>query len=154
MKQSSTLLLKSIVSLVGIAVLAFCIFVLPQTIGSISWGGYDPILIGMYITAVPFFIAVYQILKLLGYIDNNKAFSNLSVKALKNIKYCAFIISAFYGLAMPYIFYVAEQDDAPGVVLIGLVFTFAPLVVGVFAAVLEKLLQNAIKIHSENELTV
>lgn len=154
MKQGSTLFLKSVIFLIGIAVLGFCIFGLPRVIGTISWGGYDPILIGMYITAVPFFIGIFQTLKLLNYIDQNKAFSDLSIKALKYIKYCAYIICVFYAIEMPYIFYVAEQDDAPGVVVIGLVFTFAPLIVGVFAAVLQKLLENAIKIQSENDLTV
>jgi hypothetical protein len=55
---------------------------------------------------------------------------------------------------MPLIIYVAEKDDAPGAVLIGLVFIFATLIVGVFAAVLERLLQNAIELKSENDLTV
>jgi hypothetical protein len=55
---------------------------------------------------------------------------------------------------MPLMIYAAQRDDAPGVVLLGLVFIFATLVVGVFAAVLERLLQNAIDIKSENDLTV
>ncbi|WP_423784009.1 DUF2975 domain-containing protein [Francisella tularensis] len=38
--------------------------------------------------------------------------------------------------------------------MLGLVFIFATLIVGVFAAVLQKLLQNAIDIKNENDLTV
>jgi hypothetical protein len=49
---------------------------------------------------------------------------------------------------------VAERDDAPGIILIGLVIIFASMVIGVFAAVLQKLLTNAIEIKSENDLTV
>jgi hypothetical protein len=59
-----------------------------------------------------------------------------------------------YGVGMPYIFIVAERDDAPGVVLLGLIFTFAPMAVAVFSAILQQLLQNAINLKSENELTV
>jgi len=55
---------------------------------------------------------------------------------------------------MPYIIYVADKDDAPGAVMLGLVFIFAPLITSVFAAVLEKLLQKALDIKSENDLTV
>ncbi len=154
MKNGSTLFLKLVIYLMGLAVLVLCLFVLPRVIGSIDLGGYDPILIGMYLPAIPFFIALNYGLKLLSYIDKNIAFSELSVKALKYIKYCAVAISLFYIAGMPYIFHVAEADDAPGVVLIGLIFASAPIVIAVFAAVLQKLLQNAIEIKSENELTV
>jgi hypothetical protein len=154
MKQVSTLFLKIVISLMGLAVFAFCAVVLPRIIGDIDPLGYDPILIGMYVTAVPFFIALFYGFKLLSYIDKNTAFSQASVNALKYIKYCAFAISIIYAAGLPYIFYVADKDDAPGVVLIGLIFASAPMVIAVFAAVLQKLLQNAIDIKSENELTV
>ncbi len=146
--------LRAVIFLIGIGVLALCIVVLPRIIGSIDVGGYDPILLGMYVPAIPFFLALYQALKLLGYIDENSAFSPLSVTALKNIKYCAIAISALYTVGMPYIVRVAEQDDAPGVVAIGLVIIFASFVIAIFAAVLQSLLQNAIAIKSENDLTV
>ncbi len=154
MKRGSTLFLKSVIYFMGITAVGFCVIVLPRIIGEIQPGGYDPILIGMYVTATPFFIALYQGLCLLSYIDKNKAFSQDSVQALKYIKYCATVISGLYAAGMPYIFYVADKDDAPGVVLIGLLFISAPLVIAVFAAVLQKLIQNGLDIKSENDLTV
>jgi hypothetical protein len=154
MKKGSTLFLKGVLILFGIVVLALCIFALPRVIGTIDMGGYDPILLGLYVTAIPFFIALYQAFMLLRYIDANNAFSELSVTALKKIKYCAIAISAMYALGMPYIFYVADKDDAPGVVAIGLIIIFASGVIATFAAVLQKLLKHAIDIKSENELTV
>jgi hypothetical protein len=154
MKKGSTLLLKGAIIIFGIAALAFCIFVLPRVIGSIDLGGYDPILLGMYVTAIPFFVALYYAFQLLNFIDRNNAFSAISVKALKKIKYCALTISGLYSVGMPYIFSVAEKDDAPGVVAIALIIISASFVVAVFAAVLQKLLQNAIDIKSENDLTV
>jgi hypothetical protein len=154
MNRGSTLFLKLVVITIGLIVLGLCIFALPVGITTDRTGAYRPILIGMYIPALPFFFALYQALKLLSYIDKNTAFSEGSVRAIKYIKYCAAVISAMFALGMPYIYYVAEQDDAPGVILIGLVLTGAPLVVAVFAAVLQKLLQNAIDIKTENELTV
>ncbi len=153
MKLGSTFILKTVVVLIGLAVFALCAFLVNQLFTQ-NLGGYGPIVIGMLVAAIPFFVGGYHTLKLLNYIDTNKTFSLLSVKALQTIKYCGILISALYGLGMPYIFYVADKDDAPGVVLLGLIFTFAPLVVAVFAAVLQKLLQNAINLKSENELTV
>jgi hypothetical protein len=154
--KRETLFLKLVVVLMGIPVLALCIFGLPAIANEPP---EHPILlysflIGMYAAAVPFFFALYQTLRLLNYIDENKAFSELSVKALKNIKYCAVTVSILYMAGLPLIYYAAEVEDAPGLILLGLVIPFASIVIAVFAAVLQKLLKNAIDIKSENDLTV
>lgn len=148
--------LRGVIFLLGVGVLTLCFIVLPLAIRSELEGDFDYGLIfaGMYIPAIPFFIALYQALKLLSYIDANKAFSPLSVQALKVIKYCGASISGLYALGMPYIFYVADRDDAPGVVAIALIIIFASFVIAVFAALLQALLQNAIDIKKENDLTV
>lgn len=154
MKLGSTFFLKLVIFAIAFAVLAFCLLVLPRGIISDQTGYYRPILIGMYIPALPFFFALFQGFKLLTYIDSNAAFSKLSVKALQNIKYCAITIATLYTLGMPYIYYAAELDDAPGVILIGLVIIGAASMVGTFAAVLQKLVQNGLELKSENDLTV
>ena len=156
--KRETLFLKVVVFLIGIPILALCIFGLPWIANEAAehYPAYllYPVLIGMYAAAIPFFFALYQTLKLLSYIDKNKAFSELSVNALKYIKYCAITISILYAAGMPLFFLMAQEDDAPGLVALGLVITFASIVVAVFAAVLQKLLKNAIDIKSENDLTV
>lgn len=158
MKRGSTLILRGVVILIGLIVLALCVFALPQLISSElareADFDYGPIFLGMYVPAIPFFYALYQTLKLLNYIDQNKAFSELSVKALKKVKYCALTISGLYAAGMPYVFYVADRDDAPGVVAIGLVIIGASFVIATSAAVLQKLLENVLDIKSENDLTV
>ncbi len=154
MKKGSTLFLKAIIVLIGLAVLALCIFVLPAGIMSDQTGAYRPILIGMYFPAIPFFIALYNGMKLLRNIETNNVFSHASVTALKHIQYCGFIISSFYALSMPYIFIVAERDDAPGVALIGFIFIFGALAVATAAVVFQQQLQKIIDIKSENDLTV
>ena len=160
MKQGSTLFLKIAVFIIGTPVLALCIFGLPGMAARDAAAHPEtaylqyPFLIGAYITVTPFFVALYQAFKLLRYIDKNKAFSDLSVKALKKIKYCAITISILHVLVWPLFYIFAEIDDAPGVIFIGLVVPFASMVIAVFAAVLQKLLQEAINIKSENDLTV
>ncbi|RJQ34259.1 DUF2975 domain-containing protein [Candidatus Parcubacteria bacterium] len=153
MKNGSTLFLKAVIYLIGLLVLGICILLIGGMVSG-NAGMFLPLMLGMLVSAVPFFYALYQGLLLLRYIDTNTAFSESSVRAIKTIKLCAGGISALYALLMPYLAYVAEIDDAPGVVLLGLVFIFATLVTSVFAAVLEKLLRNAIDIKSENDLTV
>lgn len=158
--KRETFFLKFVVVLMGLPVLALCIFLLPRIAEffaelnpKLAFLQY-PFLIGLYVTALVFFVALYQTLKLLSYIDKKQAFSELSVYALKNIKYCAITISALFVVFMPLLYLMAEVDDAPGIILIGMVIIFGCVVVAVFAAVLQKLLKNAIDIKSENDLTV
>ncbi|MFC5446639.1 DUF2975 domain-containing protein [Paenibacillus aestuarii] len=160
MKQGTTLFLKVAIVLIGIPVLALCIFLLPK-IGSFAAELYPDhayvqllVDIDLYATAIPFFWALYQAFKLLSYIDKNKAFSELSVQALKVIKYCAIIFSGLYVIGLPLLYLIAEKDDAPGIIVIALILIFAAMVIAVFAAVLQRLLQEAIDIKSENDLTV
>lgn len=153
-----TLFLKIAVILIAIPILALCIFGLIWIANETANPEYAPILypilIGMYVSVVPFFVALFQALRLLSYIDKKNAFSELSIKALKNIKYCASAISILFVVEMPFFYLLADKDDAPGIILIGMIFVFASFVVAVFAAVLQKLLKNAIEIKSENDLTV
>ena len=160
MKRGSTLFLKMAVILIGIPVLALCIFFVPEIANftaelypDISYLKYL-VYIDLYAAAIPFYFALYQAFKLLSYIDKNKAFSELSVKLLKNIKYCAIAISSVYVVGMPLFYLVAEKDDAPGIIVIGMVIIFASMVIAVFSAVLQRLLQEAIHIKSENDFMV
>ena len=158
MKQGTTLFLKIALFLIGIPVLTLSIVGGIWLVNHPANPAYAhmlyPIVIGMYVSSIPFYMALYQAFKLLGYIDRNKAFSELSVKALKVIKKCALTISTVYLVMLPFVFLVAQSDDAPGLVLVGMVPIFASMVIAVFAAVLQRLLQEAIDIKSENDLTV
>ncbi|MDM5317159.1 DUF2975 domain-containing protein [Fictibacillus sp. b24] len=163
MKNGSTFFLKISVFLLGIPVLGLCLFLLPQLAikateeaqkGSELAYVVFGILFVVYASTIPFYFALYQAFKLLQYIDKNKAFSDLSVRALKKIKNCALTISGLYVVALPLVFIVAEWDDAPGLVLVGMAFIGASIVIAVFAAVLQRLLKEAIDLKSENDLTV
>ena len=154
MAQGSTLYLRGVVIGIGLIVAALLLFALPLGIQLDNVGWYRPILIGMYLPAVPFFFALYQAMRLLSLIDGNKAFSEASVQGLKLITRCAAVISAYYAAGMPYIYMVADRDDAPGVVVIGLVIVFASAAIAVLAAILQRLLGEALALKSENELTV
>jgi len=154
MKRGSTIFLRGVVLLIGLIVLWLCIFALPPSIVQAGTEKYRPLFLGLYVTAVPFFVALYHTLKLLGLIDQNKAFSQHSVDTLGSIKYCAVIIGALFAVGMPYMYFVAHTDDAPGTLAFGLVIALASAAVAVFAAVLQRILQDAIDIKTENDLTV
>lgn len=114
-----------------------------------------PIMLVVTASALTFCVAVRQIWVLLNLIDKHKAFTEASVRAMKNVKYCGFVISGLFATWMPLVFRAAENEDAPGMILIfGAIFVGIPFVVAIFAGVAERLFQNAIDIKSENDLTV
>ena len=158
MKRGTTIFLKLAVLLIGVPILALCIFGIPwlanNPVNPNYAGALYPIVIIMYVSVIPFIVALYQAFRLLSYIDKNEAFSLMSVKSLKTIKYCAIVISGIYVVMLPFVYVVAEKDDAPGLILMGMVPVFASLVIAVFSAVLQRLLQEAIDIKSENDLVV
>lgn len=99
MNRGSTLFLKLVIALIAIGALAICIFALPSMAADdaarhpdLAYQQY-PFLAYAYIMASAFFVALYQAFKLLSYVDANKAFSELSVRALGIIKYCAITIA-------------------------------------------------------------
>ncbi|GIO38945.1 membrane protein [Paenibacillus antibioticophila] len=156
--KRETLFLKAVIILIALPVLALCVWGLPSIIKEATdtypaaW--VFPILVIMYLSAIPYFWALVQAYRLLSYIDKNEAFSELSVQALRWIKYCGAAISILYAASEPFLYLIAERDDAPGLILMGMIIIFASFVIAVFAAVLQKLLKNAIDIKSENDLTV
>ncbi len=159
-KRGSTLILRAAVFAMWLFVLVVCIFgVIPlsnnwaQEFPAIAYLQY-PIVVGVYLSALFFFIALFQAMKLLNYIDHGKAFSELSVRALKYIKYCAVIIWALYSLNMFVVYHMTQEMDAPGFMFIGMIIPFASFVIAVFASLLQKILHDAIALKSENDLTV
>ena len=106
--------------------------------------------------SIPFFIALYQAFKVLGYVGQNKVFSPEVVKALRTIKYCALAIIGFVVVEEIFILLMNNGDnDNPGApIFMGILITFPSIVVATAAAMFERILQNAVDIKSENDLTV
>lgn len=159
MKRETTFLKLSVIVL-ALPILAACIFLLPflwrDATESGGWiaNSMRPILVGMYVAAVPYFMALFQTFTLLGLIDRNEAFSYRSVKVLRMIKYCALTITVIYMALLPFFYWFAERDDSPGFLVLGFVFVFAAFVIAVFAELLQKLLKRAIDMKQEIDLTV
>ncbi|OGM27030.1 hypothetical protein A3E13_02975 [Candidatus Woesebacteria bacterium RIFCSPHIGHO2_12_FULL_40_20] len=158
MKKGSTLFLRFAICFIAIIAFAGMIW-FPQTEGRAAnldlVSVYtDPFIIYGYIGSIPFFVALYQALKLLGYVDKNKIFSQDAIKTVRNIKYCALAIIGFLVMAIFYIRLMAHGDDPAGPTMVGFVAIFASLVIATATAIFQKLLQNAVNIKSENDLTV
>lgn len=150
----STMFLQFAILILAVAPTIFLVLTSPFLVKGEVDGGYDWVLISIYLSMIPFWIALYQGFKLLRLIDSQLVFTPMAVQYLRRIKYAAIIIAGVYIFASPYIFMVANKDDAPGVVLINLILIGAALVVATFAAVLQQLFRSASLIKNENDLTV
>lgn len=163
MKKSLTIVTKGIVYLMGTAVIMVCAILLPElareeAVGKVNPPTAFPFLIGAWVLSIPIFIALYQTLKLVSLIDENKTFSIQSVKALQTIKYCSMAFGILIVAGVTVVIILARSinptEDVTPIFTLGFIFTFASSLVATFFAVLERLLMDAIIIKSENDLTV
>ena len=77
------------------------------------------------------------------------------MRAFRIIKLCALTTAVFIIGAEAYIFiFVRGTDDVAGGVMMGVFIILVCAVIGTAAAVFERILQNAVDIKSENDLTV
>ena len=158
MKKGSTLFLKFVICLIAIGALIWLIW-FPQLEGRAANLDLisiytDPFIIYGYIASIPFFVGLYQAFKLLNLIDANKAFSQAAVNTLRNMKFASLSLIGFIAGAVLYIRFFVHGDDPAGPTALGIIVAFAALVITVASAVFQKLLQNAVNIKSENDLTV
>lgn len=158
MKRSATVFLQGVVVLVGIGALTFLLWephVEGRNANATPFEIYfhDPFLAYAYIASIPFFVALYKGFRVLGYAGRNTVFSPEAVKALRTIKLCALAIIAFAIGGEVFIF-MNESDDRPPGIMMGVAIIFASIVVASAASVFERVLENAVNIKFENDLTV
>jgi hypothetical protein len=104
----------------------------------------DPFLAYAYIASIPFFVALYQAFKVLGYVGQDRVFSQASVKALRTIKFCALTIVGFVVAGESIFILFNDSDDRAGGVVIGIVIAVGSLVIAAAAAMFEEILRNAV----------
>lgn len=153
MNRGSTLFLRLVLSLVAIGALTVCVLPLPRIVSQeaaktpqTAYQIYF-FMLGAYVMAALFFFALYQAFKLLAYIDRNATFSHSSVQALRHIKRSANIISLLtvMGIVTVMVLSAGKGEDTAGVIMVGLVMTFASIVASAVADVLQKQVQRGIE---------
>jgi hypothetical protein len=157
-KQGSTTFLKVIIFLIGIAVLALCIFWLPGLAirePKAHPGDYSlyPLLGYAYGCCIAFSVALYQAFKLLTYIERNNAFSELSLKSLNVIKKCGLTTIFFIVLGIVTLKVIAKVtgDDPAGPISLSLMGILATSIITAIVDVLQKLLKNILDTKPEND---
>ena len=158
MNRGSTIFLQIVIVLIGVGALALMLWE-PHVEGRNAHATLfeiyfkDPFLAYAYIASIPFFISLYQAFKVLGYVRQNKTFSLATVKALRTIKYCAIAIIGFVAVSVIFLMF-ADKDDRPAGVFMRILIAFPSIVIATAAAMFERILQNAVDIKSENDLTM
>jgi hypothetical protein len=158
MKSSSTVFLQAVIVLIGTGALAFLLWephVEGRNANATLFEIYfkDPFLAYVYVASIPFFLALYQAFRVLGYAGHDNAFSLAAVKALRTIKFCALAIIGFVAVSVVFM-PLDDPDDRPPGVVMRIVITFGSIVVATAAAMFQRIFQDAADIKSENDLTV
>ncbi len=147
MKKSSAISLQAAIALIGIGALAFLLWE-PHLEGRNAHATpfeiyfKDPFLAYAYIASIPFFMALYQAFKVLGYAGKNKVFSKSAVKSLRTIKYCAILLIGFVAVG-EVIILLGDSDDRAGGVFLGMLIIFGSIAVALTAARFERSLKNS-----------
>lgn len=103
----------------------------------------DPLILYMYGASIPFFVALYQGLKLLRYVERNELFSCGAIAAVRTIKYCGVATIGLLAVAILLIRVFAQGDDPAGPTMLGLVaIVFTAVIVAAAAYFQKKLLTS------------
>ena len=150
MKRSSTIFLQAIILLIGVSVFAFLLWepnLEGRNVNATLFEVYfkDPFLAYIYLAFVPFFIALYQGFKILGYARRGEIFFQHSVRALQIIKYCALTTAIFILGAEAYLFiFIRGTDDIAGGVMMGAFVILVSAIIATAAAVFQRKLQKTV----------
>lgn len=161
MKRSSTVFLQIVIVLMGVAALTLLLWEphlegVNQDATLFEIYFKDPFLALVYAGSIPFFIALYQAFRVLGYVGRNEHLSPAAVKAMRTIKLCALAVIGFVVAEEIVIMLMNNRDsDNPGApIFMGVLITFPSIVVATAAAMFERILQHAVDLKAENDLTV
>lgn len=153
-----TIFLRFMTFLVGLPALAVGTFLLPkiakEAIQEAAGGatmGY--IIVGtlllIYLSIIPFYLILFHFTRILVYIERDLVFSELCLHAFQKIKRYSFIISGLYVLALPFMYFIAEWDDAPGLILINVVITAAFIGLESIAFIVQNIIKKVVDKNQE-----
>lgn len=110
--------------------------------------------LALYIAAALSLVVTIFVYRILLLIERGTAFTEPALKIISTIKKLSF--ATFFVLLgiLPMPYHIIEVIHAPVIMVIGVAISVTPLIVAIFIATIEKLLQSVIQIKSENDLTV
>lgn len=158
MKKWMVNALKISIALIGVIILILCIFWLPDMARRSAEMNPEyeylryPVLLGLYITCIPFYFGVFHTLKLLRLIEGDGAFTEDACKSLGIINLNAIGEIVLYTIGITFLF--INNALHPGILLIGITIIFAAFIIAIFASILKGLLMKVVEIKNENDFTI
>lgn len=110
--------------------------------------------LGLYSAGILGILVVAWVYRILRLIDQDNPFSQQALKLVMGIKNMMLGIFLALSITLPMFYHIADVEDAPGVVIIGVGLAAIPLAGVTFVATVEKLLERVIHMKLENDLTV
>ncbi|GAB0169875.1 DUF2975 domain-containing protein [Lysinibacillus sp. CTST325] len=150
--------LKLIIILCGIFGVLFCVYIAPE-IGKnflkdskILKDFYNSFIGFIWITGIPFFIALFLGWRICSDIASDKVFTIKNADRLKYVGILSIIEGIFYIVALMYLFIIdSYQTDLLMIILLILFFS---VVISVFTSLLSHLVRQASEIKQDNDLTI
>ncbi|PTQ56232.1 MAG: hypothetical protein BSOLF_0572 [Candidatus Carbobacillus altaicus] len=150
--------LKISLVFIGLVILAISIFWLPNTANTLAKANPEyaylkyPLLLGIYLTCIPFYIGVFNGYIILKLIEKDKAFTEYTNRSLTYIFYSSIGIILMYILGIVYLIF--NGAGQPGIVFIGVGIILMSFIIASAAGVLKALLVKVIEIKNEYDLTI
>ena len=99
------------------------------------------------------FRVLFLLNRILNFIKGAEAFSAKTLKVVSQIKKLILLVSIVFVGILPF-YRVADRQDAPGVMVIGLAFVSIPFTAFIFTQIVEELFKSATELKSDSELTI
>jgi hypothetical protein len=150
--------LKLIIVICGFFGLLFCIYFSPEIGRKILLNSdnlkklYNPFITFIWITGIPFFIALILGWQICSDIGSNQTFTVRNADRLKIISILSMIEGVLYVGALLYLFVVGSYQTNALIVL--LLILFFSVVISIFTSMLSHLVRKASEIKQDNDLTI
>ena len=162
MSNKSIKTLKAIVIILAVCVFLFeAVGIYPLSLRyAFRVPSYESIrvasLVFLYITSIPFYIALFQAVRICDRIIENKPFSKANIYYFKIARNCAYPEAIFYLLGAVAAYFVTATVGTPAITLVVamVIVAFCALIVGLACSVMTALFKRANEIQEENAMTI
>lgn len=100
------------------------------------------IIFSFYLMLVPYLLILFNIFKLIVNMEKNQLFNDETSKSFSLITKFSYIITFLFVVDLPFFYLIADYEDAPGLILFGLLLTGVSFTFGVFASVLKNVINK------------
>lgn len=110
--------------------------------------GYS-VLLTTYLIFIPTLLILFHALRILRYMSMTPPAFPLITASIQSMKLCFYIVTILTTCLFPVFFYIGQIDDAPGLIVIGMVLILTPLTFGITLSCIQHLLlRNVLPLES------